>query len=61
MAEATVAAGRGAPGELRGPLRLYERLLRAANRADSTVYKYFLTATLFIEFLEAAGMRGPAR
>jgi site-specific recombinase XerD len=59
MATATVAAtkeGRAAAGELASSLRLYERSLRAANRAESTIYKYLLAATQLIEFLEASGM-----
>jgi site-specific recombinase XerD len=43
-------------GELGSYLRLYERSLRAANRAESTIYKYRLAAEQLIAFLNAAGM-----
>ena len=59
MATATVAAtktARTGPGELADSLRLYERSLRAANRAESTIYKYLLAATQLIGFLKASGM-----
>jgi site-specific recombinase XerD len=35
---------------------LYERSLRAANRADSTIYKYLLASQQLIDFLTDAGM-----
>jgi site-specific recombinase XerC len=43
-------------GSLASNLRLYERSLRAANRAEPTIYKYLLTARQLIEFLTDAGM-----
>jgi site-specific recombinase XerD len=43
-------------GELGSYLRLYERSLRAANRADSTVYKYLLAVHQLLDFLTDAGM-----
>jgi site-specific recombinase XerD len=63
MAELTVAAAEATdtgPGELASSLRLYERSLRAANRAESTVYKYLLAAQQLIEFLAASGMPATA-
>jgi hypothetical protein len=59
MTGQTVAAARtneARPGELAGSLRLFERSLKAANRAESTLYKYVLSATQLIDFLERAGM-----
>jgi site-specific recombinase XerD len=56
MASTTVAPSTEAVGELGANLRLYERSLRAANRADTTIYKYLLAAHQLIEFLERAGM-----
>jgi len=58
MAELTVAAvgtTSAGPGELAGSLRLYERSLRAANRAETTIYKHLLAATQLIGFLTASG------
>jgi site-specific recombinase XerD len=43
-------------GDLGSHLRLYERHLRAANRADATIYKYLLAARQLIGFLTDAGM-----
>ena len=43
-------------GDLGSYLRLYERHLRAANRADATIYKYLLAARQLIGFLTDAGM-----
>jgi site-specific recombinase XerD len=43
-------------GGLGSYLRLYERHLRAANRADATIYKYGLAARQLIGFLTSAGM-----
>ena len=54
MAEPRVAAS--SVGDLSSYLRLYERHLRAANRADATVYKYLLTARQLIDFLTDTGM-----
>jgi site-specific recombinase XerC len=48
-------------GDLAAHLRLYERHLRAANRADTTVYKYLLAARQLIAFLGDAGMPTEAR
>lgn len=48
-------------GDLSSFLRLYERHLRAGNRAETTVYKYVLTARQLIDFLTAAGMPTQAR
>jgi site-specific recombinase XerD len=42
--------------ELSSYLRLYERHLRAGNRADTTVYKYLLAARQLVGFLEDTGM-----
>jgi integrase/recombinase XerC len=42
--------------ELSSYLRLYERHLRAGNRADATVYKYLLAARQLVEFLQRTGM-----
>jgi site-specific recombinase XerD len=43
-------------GALASHLRLYERHLRSANRAETTIYKYLLAARQLIDFLTAAGM-----
>ncbi len=43
-------------GDLASHLRLYERHLRAQNRAEPTIYKYTLTARQLIEFLTDTGM-----
>ena len=43
-------------GDLSSFVRLYERHLRAGNRAETTIYKYVLTARQLIDFLTAAGM-----
>jgi site-specific recombinase XerD len=43
-------------GALASYLRLFERHLRAANRAEPTISKYMLTARQLITFLKAAGM-----
>jgi site-specific recombinase XerD len=43
-------------GDLASYLRLYERSLRAGNRAEATIYKYVLTARQLVEFLTGAGM-----
>jgi hypothetical protein len=52
MARPNVAAEpTSAVGDLASTLRLYERSLRAANRAEPTVYKYLLNARQLIEFL----------
>jgi site-specific recombinase XerD len=57
MASTRVAPGATETvGELASYLRLYERSLRAANRAETTVYKYGLAARQLIAFLTDAGM-----
>jgi site-specific recombinase XerD len=56
MREKVAARTSDQAGELAGSLRLYERSLRAANRADATIYKYLLASTQLIDFLEATGM-----
>jgi site-specific recombinase XerD len=57
MAVPNVAADRAAEvGDLASNLRLYERSLRAQNRADATIYKYVLVAGQLIDFLTDAGM-----
>jgi site-specific recombinase XerC len=56
MASTRVPASTETVGELDSYLRLYERSLRAANRADTTIYKYVLAARQLIDFLTAAGM-----
>lgn len=43
-------------GDLASHLRLYERSLRAANRAEPTIYKYVLTAQQLIAFFTETGM-----
>ena len=43
-------------GDLASYLRLYERSLRAGNRAETTIYKYLLSARQLIEYLTDAGM-----
>jgi hypothetical protein len=57
MESVRVPATADAPiGDLGSYLRLYERHLRAANRADATIYKYLLAVRQLIEFLDGAGM-----
>jgi hypothetical protein len=56
MASARVPAADTGAIELASFLRLYERHLRAANRAETTIYKYLLAARQLIAFLEDAGM-----
>jgi site-specific recombinase XerD len=57
MERVRVAAAVEAPiGDLGSYLRLYERHLRAANRADATIYKYLLAARQLIGSLTDAGM-----
>jgi len=46
-----------AVGELGSYLRLDERSLRAANRAESTVHKYLLAVHQFVGFLTDTGIR----
>jgi site-specific recombinase XerD len=53
---ATVPAASTDIGELGSHLRLYERHLRSANRAEATIYKYLLAARQLIEFLTESGM-----
>jgi site-specific recombinase XerD len=52
----TSVQGSETVGALASHLRLYERHLRATNKADTTVYKYLLTARQLIAFLADAGM-----
>jgi site-specific recombinase XerD len=52
----TSVQGSETVGALASHLRLYERHLRAANRADTTIYKYLLAAHQLIGFLTDAGM-----
>jgi hypothetical protein len=55
MASTRVPASTETVGELGSYLRLYERSLRAANHADTTIYKYRLAALQLIDFLTDAG------
>jgi site-specific recombinase XerD len=56
MASTRVPAADTRAVELASFMRLYERHLRAANRAETTIYKYMLNARQLIDFLDAAGM-----
>jgi hypothetical protein len=58
MASATVAPGATTVGELGSYLRPYERSLRAANCADSTVYKYLLAQQLIDFYGGSCSHRG---
>src|SRR5262245_24338456 len=56
MASARVPASAETVGEIGSYLRRYVRSPRAANRADTTVYKYRLAVEQLIDFLTDAGM-----
>jgi site-specific recombinase XerC len=60
MASASVQASDTGTVELGSYLRLYERHLRAGNRAETTIDKYVLAARQLIAFLERAGMPSAA-